>query len=172
VPEQQAQNLGINPAIVASAGATGEAGGVSDPAPKRKPTANELGPKEFCWGTGRRKKSVARVRIRPGDGKILVNDRELDAYFVRVQDRKDVCAPLVATDSMGRYDVFIKLHGGGMTGQAGAAMLGVARALIGADPETFPRLRDGGYLTRDSRIVERKKYGKRKARRSFQFSKR
>ena len=139
---------------------------------KKRPTADQLGPKEYCWGTGRRKKAVARVRIRPGKGKITVNNRELDHFFPRVQDRNDVCAPLIATKSQDKYDVFIKLHGGGITGQAGAAMLGVARALSTADPEVFPILRDGGYLTRDSRVVERKKYGKKKARKSFQFSKR
>ena len=139
---------------------------------KKLPTAAELGPKEYCWGTGRRKSSIASVRIRPGDGKIIVNKRELDDFFPRLQDRRDVQAPLVTSDSTGKYDVLIKVHGGGITGQAGAVKLGLARALVIADPETFSSLRDAGLLTRDSRMVERKKYGKKKARKSFQFSKR
>lgn len=139
---------------------------------KKLPTAAELGPKEYCWGTGRRKSAVARVRIRPGNGKILVNKRELDDFFPRIQDRQDVQAPLVASDSTGKYDVLIQVHGGGITGQAGAVKLGLARALVIADPETFIALRDAGLLTRDSRMIERKKYGKKKARKSFQFSKR
>ena len=139
---------------------------------KKKPTAAQLGPKEYCWGTGRRKTSVARVRIRPGSGTITVNKRELVNFFPRLQDQKGVQSPLVATDSLGKYDVFIKVHGGGVTGQAGAAMLGLARALTVADPEIFDKLRGSGLLTRDSRMVERKKYGRKKARKSFQFSKR
>lgn len=142
------------------------------PTAKRKPTASELGPKEYCWGTGRRKRAIARVRIRPGGGKILVNNKELGDFFPRVQDQQGVLAPLEATESMNKYDVYIRVHGGGITGQAGAALLGVARALTVADPETFGRLRDKGLLTRDSRMKERKKYGRKKARKSFQFSKR
>ena len=148
---------------------------VNIPAPQqadKKPNAMELGPKEYCWGTGRRKTAIARVRIRPGSGKLLVNNKELDNFFPRLQDRQGVMAPLKAAEATGKYDVFIKVHGGGITGQAGAAMLGLARALIVADPDTFGALRDGGLLTRDGRMVERKKYGKKKARKSFQFSKR
>ncbi|MCK5114762.1 MAG: 30S ribosomal protein S9 [Phycisphaerae bacterium] len=139
---------------------------------KRKPTAAELGPKEFCWGTGRRKSSVARVRIRPGSGKFLINKREFDNYFPGLRDQNDIQRPLSATDSLGKYDIWVNVIGGGTTGQAGAVLLGLARALIVADPSSFQNLRDGGFLTRDSRAVERKKYGKRGARRSFQFSKR
>jgi len=139
---------------------------------KRKPTAAELGPKEYCWGTGRRKTSIARVRIRPGSGQIMVNNKQLDDFFPRPQDQRDVKDPLVASDSLNKYDVFVKVQGGGITGQAGAVKLGLARALAVADPETFGALRDKGLLTRDGREVERKKYGRRKARRSFQFSKR
>ena len=139
---------------------------------KKKPTAAELGPKEYCWGTGRRKTSIARVRVRPGSGNILVNNRSLESFFPRPQDQEGVKAPLTLTDSTERFDVFIKVHGGGITGQAGAAKLGLARALALADPSTFSALRDVGLLTRDGRMKERKKYGRRKARRSFQFSKR
>ncbi len=137
-----------------------------------KPTAADLGPKEYCWGTGRRKAAVARVRLRPGSGKISVNGRELDNYFPNLRDRNDVRAPLEATDSGSRFDIWINVAGGGLTGQAGACVLGIARALIQADPTTFATVRERGFLTRDSRQVERKKYGQRGARRSFQFSKR
>ena len=138
----------------------------------RQPIAAELKTNEYCWGTGRRKSAVARVRIRPGKGKVLINKKELDKYFPSMKDRNDVCAPFVAADRADKYDVFITVKGGGTTGQSGASMLGVARALAAAEPETFESLRDGGFLTRDGRMVERKKYGKKKARKSFQFSKR
>jgi len=139
---------------------------------KKQPTAAELKPGQFCWGTGRRKKSIARVRLRPGSGKITVNERELTNYFPNVQAQSAVLAPLTATKSEGRYDVFIDVEGGGLTGQAGAAKLGIARALMAADPDTYGPLKNTGYLTRDSRMKERKKYGRRGARRRFQFSKR
>jgi small subunit ribosomal protein S9 len=126
----------------------------------------------YFWGTGRRKSAVARVRIKPGDGKFLINKRELDRYFAEERDRKDAVAPLVATSTMGKFDVFVNVKGGGPSGQAGAVVLGVARALVKADASLERSLRDGGYLTRDSRMVERKKYGQRGARRRFQFSKR
>lgn len=138
----------------------------------RKPTAAELGPGQYCWGLGRRKRAVARVRVRPGEGRIMVNGRELETYFSVPQDCNAVRAPLLATDCQHKFDVFVNVKGGGTTGQAGAVMMGLARALCVADPNTFNSLRDGSYLTRDSRKVERKKYGRRGARRSFQFSKR
>jgi len=126
----------------------------------------------YWWGTGRRKSSVARVRIRPGDGKLLVNKKELKEYFVREQDRKAVRAPLVTVDAQKSFDVFINVKGGGTTGQAGASLLGIARALKKYDENYIQALRDGGHLTRDPRMVERKKPGQRGARRRFQFSKR
>jgi small subunit ribosomal protein S9 len=126
----------------------------------------------FYWGTGRRKTSVARVRLRPGDGKFTINDREVDKYFSEPRDRKDVRAPLVATGTLGKFDVFVNVDGGGVSGQAGAVLLGVARALCEADQTLEHALREGNYLTRDSRMVERKKYGQSGARRRFQFSKR
>ena len=128
--------------------------------------------KLWCWGTGRRKSSVARVRIRPGKGDMRINGREVDVFFPGMRDQNDVRAPLAVTRNEGKYDVFINLKGGGTTGQAGASVLGLARALIKADPECFAALKDHGFLTRDSRMVERKKYGQRGARRKFQFSKR
>jgi len=126
----------------------------------------------YWWGTGRRKCSVARVRIRPGDGKCIINKKALDEYFRRDQDRLSVVGPLKAVQAEKQFDVFINVRGGGTTGQAGASMLGIARALKNYDANHLPSLRDGGYLTRDPRMVERKKPGQKKARRRFQFSKR
>ena len=126
----------------------------------------------YIWGLGRRKSAVARVRIRPGSGKFVINKRELDEYFKLAPDRAAARAPLAVTESDGRWDVFVNLQGGGTTGQAGAVKLGLARALVKAMPESESTLRDQGLLTRDARQVERKKYGRRGARRSFQFSKR
>ncbi len=124
------------------------------------------------WGTGRRKTAVARVRIMPGDGKILINKREVKAYFTEDVDRNAVTAPLEAVGALGKYSVHVNVKGGGPTGQSGAVLLGMARALLAADKRIEPTLRDAGFLTRDARRVERKKYGRRKARRRFQFSKR
>lgn len=129
-------------------------------------------PGGFYRGTGRRKSSVARVRLVAGSGKIVINKRELENYFTEPQDRAAVIAPLQASGKLGMWDVLVHVQGGGHTGQAGAVKLGVARALVAADASVEPTLRDGQYLTRDSRRVERKKYGRRKARRRFQFSKR
>ncbi len=139
---------------------------------KHTPTATSEPKGGYWWGTGRRKSSVARVRIRPGDGKLLVNKKELKEYFVREQDRKAVLAPLVTVDAQKSFDVFINVKGGGTTGQAGASLLGIARALKKYDEHFVQALRDGGHLTRDPRMVERKKPGQRGARRRFQFSKR
>ena len=127
--------------------------------------------KTYC-GTGRRKSSVARVRIRRGEGQFVVNGRDMEDYFVRERDRDYVRAPLKVTRTLNKYDVLVRVNGGGITGQAGAVVLGIARALRMAESETEHVLREGGYLTRDARMVERKKYGRRKARGSFQFSKR
>lgn len=122
--------------------------------------------------TGRRKSSVARVRLRRGSGVVKINSRDLEIYFPIERDRAAVLAPLKATKTLGRYDVIAKVSGGGDTGQAGAVMLGVARALNKASEDHAPVLRENGFLTRDSRMKERKKYGRRGARRGFQFSKR
>lgn len=142
------------------------------PEPRPEPVIPTLGPKEYIWGTGRRKTSVARVRIRPGSGNVVVNGRPFDVYFPIEQHRKDIVAPLDAANVSNRYDIWANIDGGGITGQAGAVRLGLARALSSAQPESEEALRAAGYLTRDSRMVERKKYGQRKARRRFQFSKR
>jgi small subunit ribosomal protein S9 len=123
-------------------------------------------------GTGRRKTSVARVRIRPGNGTITINDRPFEEYFVGDQDRRNVLAPLEKSGKRDSVDVSIRVHGGGSTGQSGACMLGIARALIKFDAETFDPLRHNHLLTRDGRMKERKHYGLRGARRGTQFSKR
>ena len=126
----------------------------------------------FYWGTGRRKTAVARVRVRPGDGKFMINGQEIDQYFTEDRDRHDVIAPLKATQSQGNLDVFVNVKGGGFMGQAGAVLLGLSRAIKTYDPALESTLRSGEFLTRDPREVERKKYGQRGARRRFQFSKR
>lgn len=132
------------------------------------------GPKSggYFWGTGRRKTSVARVRIKSGEGKYVINDREIEKHFFSDRDRGDIVAPLKATKTFGKYDIFVNVHGGGQTGQAGAVVLGLARALVKADPNLEVALRDGRFLTRDDRKVERKKPGQPGARKRFQFSKR
>ncbi len=127
---------------------------------------------EVFWGTGRRKESVARVRVLRGTGIFKVNGRELDEFFVRDQDRQEILNPLRAVKALGRFDVYCNVGGGGISGQAGAIVLGIARALVKAEPETEAILRPEGYLSRDARMKERKKYGQKGARKRFQFSKR
>jgi small subunit ribosomal protein S9 len=155
-------------------------------------------PRQYYLGTGRRKTSVARVRLAEGNGNITINGRGLEDYFTEDKDRNAVTGPLDLTEMRGRLDVIIKVHGGGITGQGGACCQGIARALKGmfglepepqAPPQTaeaadgqqpaptpaggmHKKLRDSGYLTRDGRMKERKKYGRKGARKSFQFSKR
>ncbi len=126
----------------------------------------------YEWGTGRRKCSVARVRIKKGSGKITVNGRDYSEYFPSLRLRKLVEGPLKQVSLDSEYDVFASIRGGGMTGQAGALMMGLGRALVKLSEELKPKLSGEGYLSRDSRMVERKKPGKPGARRSFQFSKR
>jgi small subunit ribosomal protein S9 len=123
-------------------------------------------------GTGRRKTSVARVRIRPGSGKLTINDRPIEDYFPVEQDRKAVIQPLQESGRLNEVDVIIRVHGGGNTGQSGACRMGIARALVSYDMDVFQTMRNQGFLTRDSRMKERKKYGLRGARRGTQFSKR
>jgi len=124
------------------------------------------------YGTGRRKKSVARVRLVPGDGKIIINNRSLDDYFGLETLKAIVRQPLVLTDTSGRFDILCRVAGGGFTGQAGAIRHGIARALLKVDAELRAALKKAGFLTRDPRMKERKKYGLKKARRAPQFSKR
>ncbi|QKG85564.1 30S ribosomal protein S9 [Kroppenstedtia pulmonis] len=124
------------------------------------------------YGTGRRKESIARVRLVPGDGRILINGRDMDQYFGLETLKAIVKQPLVLTETLNRYDVLVNVSGGGFTGQAGAIRHGVARALLKVDHELRPTLKKAGFLTRDPRMKERKKYGLKKARRAPQFSKR
>ncbi|ADG04964.1 30S ribosomal protein S9 [Kyrpidia spormannii] len=124
------------------------------------------------WGTGRRKESVARVRLYPGDGQILINRRPLEEYFGLETLKLMVKQPLILTDSLNRYDVHVNVKGGGISGQAGAIRHGIARALLKVDPDLRTPLKRAGLLTRDPRMKERKKYGLKKARRAPQFSKR
>lgn len=146
--------------------------GLKVPAPAAQP-AQKAQPKDnYTWGTGRRKTSVARVRITPGKGELKINNKELNKYFTRPQDVDNVVAPLKATKTEKSIDVLVNVKGGGITGQSGAVMLGIARALKIYDPSLLQALRDGGYLTRDGRMVERKKPGQSGARKRFQFSKR
>lgn len=126
----------------------------------------------FVWGTGRRKTAVARVRIREGTGQFLVNNLEVDNYFLEIGQRHGVRVPLTMTEMGGRIDVFVNVKGSGKSSQSGAVILGLARALKDFRPDLEPILREHDLLTRDARKVERKKYGHKKARKSFQFSKR
>lgn len=126
----------------------------------------------YDWGTGRRKSAVASVRIKPGTGAIQINGVDMEEYFTREDHQHVVREPLRATHNQGRYDVFVRVKGGGITGQAGAVRLGLSRALAKSDSSLREPLKDNGLLTCDSRRVERKRYGKRGARRSPQFSKR
>ncbi|HEY0219699.1 MAG TPA: 30S ribosomal protein S9 [Afipia sp.] len=125
-----------------------------------------------AYATGKRKDAVARVWIKPGSGKIVVNTREVETYFARPVLRMLIQQPIVAAARQGQYDVIATVAGGGLSGQAGAVRHGISKALTNFEPDLRSVLKKGGFLTRDSRVVERKKYGKAKARRSFQFSKR
>ncbi len=162
------------PPVDLDASATASAAAdVTAPRPQRQPATPDAG--GFVWGTGRRKSAIARVRVRPArEGKTvyLINGREVDAYFTEVRDREMVRSPLKQTQTEDRYEIHVRVAGGGFAGQAGAVRLGLARALCGQDPALEPTLRDNGMLTRDPRKVERKKYGQPGARRRFQFSKR
>ena len=125
-----------------------------------------------AYATGKRKDAVARVWIKPGSGKVTVNTRSVEVYFARPVLRMMIQQPIVAAARQGQYDVVATVAGGGLSGQAGAVRHGISKALTNFEPDLRSVLKKGGFLTRDSRVVERKKYGKAKARRSFQFSKR
>ena len=128
--------------------------------------------KPYFYGTGRRKSSVARVRVYNGTGKITINDRDIDEYFGLETLKLIVRQPLALTDNIGKFDVVCRVTGGGVTGQAGAIRHGISRALLQANEELRPALKKAGFLTRDPRMKERKKYGLKGARRAPQFSKR
>ncbi len=138
-------------------------------APKYLKKVDKLG---RAYATGKRKDAVARVWIKPGTGKILVNTREVEVYFARPVLRMLIQQPLNVSARQGQYDVICTVSGGGLSGQAGAVRHGLSKALTNMEPDLRSVLKKGGFLTRDSRVVERKKYGRAKARRSFQFSKR
>ena len=137
--------------------------------PKREPKRDALG---RSYATGRRKNAIARVWIKPGKGEILVNGKRVGQYFARPVLRMLITQPFLVADRYNQFDVFCTVNGGGLSGQAGALRHGISRALTHYEPDLRPILKVAGFLTRDSRVVERKKYGRAKARRSFQFSKR
>jgi len=143
--------------------------GSSQAAPVREPKKDSQG---RSYATGKRKNAVARVWVKPGSGKIIVNGRELEVYFARPVLRMLINQPFEVASRVDQFDVVATVAGGGLSGQAGAVRHGISRALTFFEPALRSPLKAGGFLTRDSRVVERKKYGKAKARRSFQFSKR
>ena len=164
------------PEVVATEDTAGESEDLVLESPSQM-SADPMSRPSFAWGTGRRKSSVARVRLVPGSGKVQVKRsggqyREVADYFQNERDRLQIFGPLEASQYGGKVDVYVNANGGGSTGQAGAIVMGLARALITFDPSTESSLREGGFMTRDSRMKERKKYGQRGARRRFQFSKR
>jgi small subunit ribosomal protein S9 len=147
--------------------------GEAAPAPEAAPRyMQKLDPQGRAYATGKRKDAVARVWIKPGPGKALVNGKALDSYFARPVLRMILQQPLGVAKRTGQYDLTVSVAGGGLSGQAGAVRHGLAKALVNYEPDLRPVLKKEGFLTRDPRVVERKKYGKKKARRSFQFSKR
>jgi small subunit ribosomal protein S9 len=129
-------------------------------------------PQESFYATGKRKNAIARVSLKPGSGKLVINDRPIDSYFGRPTSRMVIMQPFELTQTTGRFDVTVLVHGGGLSGQAGAIKHGISKALLEVDTGFRSMLKSAGFLTRDSRVKERKKYGKRSARASFQFSKR
>jgi len=144
----------------------------ADTAASNEPAVAKLDEQGRAYATGKRKNAVARVWIKPGAGRITVNGREFETYFARPVLRMVINQPFSAVNRENQYDVMCTVKGGGLSGQAGAVRHGISKALTGFEPTLRPTLKAGGFLTRDSRVVERKKYGKAKARRSFQFSKR
>jgi len=142
------------------------------PAPEAPVHVQKLDKFGRAYATGKRKNAVARVWIKPGAGKVTINGRDFESYFGRPVLRMIVEQPLAVANRNGQYDIIVTVAGGGLSGQAGAVRHGLSKALTFYEPDLRPALKKEGFLTRDSRVVERKKYGKRKARRSFQFSKR
>jgi small subunit ribosomal protein S9 len=147
-------------------------GAAAQPAPEAPVHVQKLDKLGRAYATGKRKNAVARVWVKPGSGKVTVNGRELAVYFARPVLQMIVRQPLGVAQRETQYDIMITVAGGGLSGQAGAVRHGLSKALTYYEPGLRPALKKEGFLTRDSRVVERKKYGKRKARRSFQFSKR
>ena len=141
-------------------------------APEAPKYVQKLDKQGRAYATGKRKNAVARVWIKPGSGKVVINTRVIETYFARPVLRMLIQQPIIATNRAGQYDVTCTVSGGGLSGQAGAVRHGISKALTYYEPDLRSVLKRGGFLTRDPRVVERKKYGKAKARRSFQFSKR
>ena len=166
--DEETQSLGAIGEALADAGETPP---VSDepPAPVY---VQKLDAQGRAYATGKRKNAIARVWLKPGAGRVTVNGREYEKFFARPVLRMVLEQPLVAADRKTQYDVVCTVSGGGLSGQAGAVRHGISKALVAFEPELRGVLKKGGFLTRDARVVERKKYGKAKARRSFQFSKR
>ena len=160
------------PATAAPAAAEGEAPTAAPAAPSAPLRQQEIDAQGRAYATGRRKDAVARVWVKPGTGKITVNGRDQEIYFARPTLRLVINQPFGVTDRVGQYDVVCTVKGGGLSGQAGAVKHGIAQALSKYEPALRSAVKAEGFLTRDSRVVERKKYGRAKARRSFQFSKR
>ncbi len=167
--ETQTRSLADLKNLVTAATAGGLASPGADALPKRDPKRDALG---RSYATGRRKNAIARVWIKAGKGEITVNGKRVGVYFARPVLRMLITQPFLVSDRYNQFDVFCTVNGGGLSGQAGAVRLGISRALTYYEPDLRPILKTAGFLTRDSRVVERKKYGKAKARRSFQFSKR
>jgi small subunit ribosomal protein S9 len=147
-------------------------GALKPAAPEAPKYVQKLDKQGRAYATGKRKNAVARVWLKPGGGIVVVNERPVETFFARPVLRMLIQQPLVAANRQGQYDVTCTVSGGGLSGQAGAVRHGISKALTNFEPDLRPVLKRGGFLTRDPRVVERKKYGKAKARRSFQFSKR
>ncbi|HEV3395904.1 MAG TPA: 30S ribosomal protein S9 [Xanthobacteraceae bacterium] len=147
-------------------------GALKPAAPEAPKYIQKLDKQGRAYATGKRKNAVARVWLKPGGGIVVVNERPVETFFARPVLRMLIQQPLVAANRQGQYDVTCTVSGGGLSGQAGAVRHGISKALTNFEPDLRPVLKRGGFLTRDPRVVERKKYGKAKARRSFQFSKR
>lgn len=158
--------------VIQSLADLGQVAGVAIDAPEAPRYEKKIDAQGRAYATGKRKDAIARVWIKPGAGKITVNDRPVETYFARPVLRMILRQPLVLVGRDGQYDVTVTVTGGGLSGQAGAVRHGLSKALTHYEPELRGPLKKGGFLTRDSRTVERKKYGRAKARRSFQFSKR
>ncbi len=172
---EEAQKAAAAEQAAGDAAPAEDAAGAEDAAPVAAPAddnAPKLDEHGRSYATGKRKDAVARVWIKPGSGKITVNGREVEKYFARPVLRMMIGQPFAVAERVDQYDVLATVTGGGLSGQAGAVRHGISKALTLYEPGLRPVLKSGGFLTRDSRVVERKKYGRRKARRSFQFSKR
>ena len=165
----EAEESNVDKAAATLASLMPDAAKAEEEAPPPEPEIDAHG---RAYATGKRKDAVARVWIKPGNGKVVVNGRDIEVYFARPTSRMVINQPFEVANRKDQYDVVCTVRGGGLSGQAGAVRHGISKALVAYEPDLRPVLKQGGFLTRDPRVVERKKYGRRKARRSFQFSKR